>query len=79
GAPAPPISTAAKAPAPARPAVGGSNALFGELSKGLAVTSGLKKVTKDQQTWRKEFKGDEAAPTPAPKATPKPFASASGV
>ncbi|CAM9862612.1 unnamed protein product [Ectocarpus fasciculatus] len=73
--PAPPA--AARAAAPARPAMGGgNNALFGELSKGLAVTSGLKKVTKDQQTWRKEFKADEAAPTPAAKAAPKPFASA---
>lgn len=31
--------------APARPVMGGSNALFGELSKGLAVTSGLKKAS----------------------------------
>lgn len=41
-----PLAAAARAAAPARPAMGGgSNALFGELSKGLAVTSGLKKVT----------------------------------
>lgn len=36
-------------------------------------------VTKDQQTWRKEFNADSAAPTPAPKATPKPLASKAGV
>lgn len=36
---------AAPKAAPAKPAMaGGANALFGELSKGLAVTSGLKKA-----------------------------------
>ncbi|CAM9717284.1 unnamed protein product [Pylaiella littoralis] len=76
GGAAPPAPPAASRAAPAGPTMGGgSNALFGELSKGLAVTSGLKKVTKDQQTWRKEFKGDAAAPAHSPKAAPKPFAA----
>lgn len=41
-------------------------ALFSELNKGGAITSGLKTVTKDQQTWRKEFKGGDA-PVSLPK------------
>lgn len=33
---------------------------------GLAITSGLKKVSKDQQTWRPEFKADDKATPPPP-------------
>lgn len=36
-------------------------------------------VTKDQQTWRKEFDANSAAPTPDPKAAPKPVVSKAGV
>jgi adenylyl cyclase-associated protein len=32
------------------------SALFSELNKDAAITSGLKKVTKDMQTWRAEYK-----------------------
>uniref|UniRef100_M4BRV8 C-CAP/cofactor C-like domain-containing protein n=1 Tax=Hyaloperonospora arabidopsidis (strain Emoy2) TaxID=559515 RepID=M4BRV8_HYAAE len=36
-------------------------------------TAGLKKVTKDMQTWRKDYKPDSGAlPTPAPAAAKKP-------
>ncbi len=38
---------------------GGMGSIFGELNKGLNVTKGLKKVTKDQQTWRAEYSGRE--------------------
>ncbi len=38
---------------------GGMGNIFGELNKGLNVTKGLKKVTKDQQTWRAEYAGKE--------------------
>ena len=40
--------------------------IFAELNKGGAITSGLKTVTKDMQTWRKEYKdtGPSVAPTP---------------
>eukprot|EP00529_Nitzschia_sp_RCC80_P025375 CAMPEP_0113498056 /NCGR_PEP_ID=MMETSP0014_2-20120614/30948_1 /TAXON_ID=2857 /ORGANISM="Nitzschia sp." /LENGTH=527 /DNA_ID=CAMNT_0000392013 /DNA_START=179 /DNA_END=1762 /DNA_ORIENTATION=- /assembly_acc=CAM_ASM_000159 len=37
---------------------------------GSSAATGLKKVSKDQQTWRKEFKGDKPAPVVAPKAAP---------
>lgn len=53
--------------------------LFAALNKDAAITSGLKKVTKEMQTWRSEFKADEAAPVPAPKAAPKPAAAAAVV
>jgi hypothetical protein len=32
------------------------------LKKGADVTSGLKTVTKDMQTWRSEYKGTETPP-----------------
>lgn len=44
--------------------------LFAALNKDSAVTSGLKKVTKDMQTWRSEYKGGDAPATV--KAAPKP-------
>ena len=43
--------------------------LFSALNKGGAITSGLKTVTKDMQTWRSEFKRDDAPPPPI-KAKP---------
>lgn len=49
-------------------------ALFAELNKEGAVTSGLKKVTKDMQTWRSEYKSDTAAATPVVKSVSKPSA-----
>lgn len=47
--------------------------LFASLSKGGEITSGLKTVTKDQQTWRKEFNAKDAKPVAVKKApTPRP-------
>ena len=59
-APAP--STAAPAPkaastAPAASSTAARGNLFAELSKEGEVTKGLKTVTKEQQTWRKEYAG----------------------
>lgn len=70
-APAP--APAAAKPAAAAPAAGGdaSAGLFAALNKGGAITSGLKKVSKEQQTWRAEYKGTDA-PAPAAKAAPTP-------
>eukprot|EP00617_Octactis_speculum_P015450 CAMPEP_0185766316 /NCGR_PEP_ID=MMETSP1174-20130828/35936_1 /TAXON_ID=35687 /ORGANISM="Dictyocha speculum, Strain CCMP1381" /LENGTH=471 /DNA_ID=CAMNT_0028449909 /DNA_START=39 /DNA_END=1454 /DNA_ORIENTATION=+ len=65
-------ATAKKAVA-AAPAGGGGVAAIGNALSGFS-TGGLKKVSKDQQTWRKEFKGD-AAPAPK-KSAPKPRAKA---
>ena len=48
----------------ADPAAAGKGGLFAALSQGEGVTSGLKKVTKDQQTWRAEYKGTDAVPAP---------------
>lgn len=44
--------------------------LFAALNKGGEITSGLKTVTKDMQTWREEYKGKDAAPA-APAFAPK--------
>ena len=46
--------------------------LFAALNKGGDITSGLKSVTKDMQTWRAEYKGGDA---PAPKAVVAPKAA----
>lgn len=60
----------APTPAPAtKPAAPSAN-MFAELNKGGSVTSGLKTVTKDMQTWRAEYKGGDA-PAPAPVAPKK--------
>ena len=64
---------------PKPPAGGGAASLFADLNKGGAITSGLKTVTKDMQTWRKEYKGGDApvaapvkkAPASKPADTPK--------
>lgn len=61
---------------------GNTAGLFSELANrrsndGSSAATGLKKVSKDQQTWRKEFKGEvskKVAATPAPSSStaPKP-------
>eukprot|EP01006_Ploeotia_vitrea_P034577 TRINITY_DN65762_c14_g1_i1.p1 TRINITY_DN65762_c14_g1~~TRINITY_DN65762_c14_g1_i1.p1 ORF type:complete len:488 (-),score=312.87 TRINITY_DN65762_c14_g1_i1:112-1539(-) len=53
---------------------GGMGAVFAELSKGAAVTSGLRKVTKDMKTkYRKD--APPVVPKAKPKAAPKPKAA----
>lgn len=71
-APASGTSSASAAPAPAKAD------LFAALNKDSAITSGLKKVTKDMQTWRDEYKGGDA-PAPVAKAAPKAPAAAAAV
>ncbi|KAL9186964.1 hypothetical protein ACHAXT_010684 [Thalassiosira profunda] len=80
------VPKAAPAPAPAakpKPALGGGGGgaagIFAELKKkqtgaGDSAATGLKKVTRDQQTWRKEFKGGDG-PAPAAPAPKKPAAA----
>lgn len=56
---------------------GDKSSLFASLSKGGEITAGLKTVTKDQQTWRKEFNATDAKPAvakkaPVPRAAEKP-------
>ena len=46
--------------------------LFAALNKDSAITSGLKKVTKDMQTWRSEYKGGDAPAAAPVAAAPKP-------
>ena len=60
-APMAPVTSTASTPKPAGPD------LFAALNKGGNITSGLKTVTKEQQTWRAEYKGDAAPATPAAK------------
>ena len=77
-----PVASAPK-PAPAASSAGGGGGIFGifsELKKkqtgdGSSAATGLKKVTRDQQTWRKEFKnpGSEAPKPTAVAAAPKAF------
>lgn len=63
----------AKADAPAGPA------LFSVLNKGENITSGLKTVTKDMQTWRSEYKGGDPAPVKtAPKVAPRAVETVKG-
>jgi adenylyl cyclase-associated protein len=72
-------ATAAKSSAPAAADTAAVKAdLFAALNKDSAVTSGLKKVTKDMQTWRTEFKGGDA-PAPIVKKAPAPAAAAAVV
>ena len=68
-----PTAVTTSAPAPAKTVapsqVKTGVALFSALNKGENITSGLKTVTKDMQTWRQEYK---AADAPAPvKVAPK--------
>jgi len=79
-----PAAPAAPVVAAAEPAGGGRAGLFSQLGKGLLITSGLKKVSKDQQTWRPEFNKDAAAPPPPPSvpsssssSSSSPFSSSS--
>jgi adenylyl cyclase-associated protein len=60
---------------------GGDRAgLFASLSKGGEITSGLKTVTKDQQTWRKEFNAQDAKPVAVKKApAPRPVEKPKGI
>lgn len=77
------VGEAAKPAAAAKPkpATGdGAGGIFAELKKkktgeGDSAATGLKKVTRDQQTWRKEFKKAGDAPS-QPAAAPKPVAAA---
>lgn len=78
------IPIAAPAVAASKPAVNASASappkvdLFAALNKGGDITSGLKTVTKDMQTWRAEYKGGDApAPVKQP-SVPKPAAAAAG-
>lgn len=77
---APPVAATpapAAAPKAAATTAGGgapSGNMFAELNKGGNITSGLKTVTKDMQTWRSEYKSD--APAPVVKAAPVPRAAA---
>eukprot|EP01033_Poteriospumella_lacustris_P003634 gene3634-2618_t len=73
-APAPAAAPAA-APAPVVAAAAASADavkadLFSALNKEGSVTSGLKKVTKDMQTWRAEYKADGSAPEPKKVVAP---------
>lgn len=70
-----PAPTSASAPAAAptpssstKCGGGGRAALFSQLGKGLSITSGLKKVSKEQQTWRAEFKANHQDAAPASAA-----------
>ncbi|ETW05476.1 hypothetical protein H310_03239 [Aphanomyces invadans] len=59
-----------KAAAPGAPT--GLNALFAgikSIDQSSGKTAGLRTVTKEQQTWRAEYKAEGAAPAPAPKPT----------
>ncbi|KAL7539922.1 hypothetical protein ACHAXR_010285 [Thalassiosira sp. AJA248-18] len=78
-------ATTSAAAAPSKPAVakprGAGGGIFDELKKkqtgaGDSAATGLKKVSRDQQTWRKEFKKDAAPPPPQPAAVPKAKAAA---
>jgi len=64
--PPPPPPPAAAAAAPGAGAGGGASFLA-QLNKGGGITSGLKKVARDQQTWRAEYKGG-SGPAPAAAA-----------
>lgn len=77
--PAAAAPTAATAPK-AAPAAASAGGIFAELKNkqtgdGSSAATGLKRVTRDQQTWRKEYKnpvGDAPKPASAPAAAPKP-------
>jgi adenylyl cyclase-associated protein len=63
------------------PGGAGAGDIFAELKKkqtgdGSSAATGLKKVTKDQQTWRKEYKNDEPSVQPVAPSS-KPAASSS--
>ncbi|KAL4167329.1 hypothetical protein KRP22_012815 [Phytophthora ramorum] len=69
--------TAASSTKAAAPAGGMSNIFAGikSIDQSSGKTAGLKKVTKDMQTWRKDYKPEGDAPAPAaPVAVKKPAA-----
>lgn len=71
-------SASASAPAASKPAGVGINDVFAgirSIDQSSGKTAGLRQVTKEQQTWRKEFQGSGGATPAAPAA--KPAASAS--
>jgi adenylyl cyclase-associated protein len=72
-------SPAEAAPAKAAGPAGGMANIFAgikSIDQSSGKTAGLKKVTKDMQTWRKDYKPEGAAPAPAaaPVAAKKPAA-----
>ncbi|DBA00337.1 TPA: LOW QUALITY PROTEIN: hypothetical protein N0F65_001532 [Lagenidium giganteum] len=71
---APAAAPAAAAAKPAAPGGAGINDVFAGIravDQSQGFTAGLRKVTKDMQTWRPEFKdGGAAAPAPAAKKAP---------
>lgn len=75
---APAAAQAKPAAAPAAPAAAKAD-LFSALNKEGAITSGLKKVTKDMQTWRAEYKGGDGPAPAAAAAAPKPAAAAAAL
>ncbi|KAE8885344.1 hypothetical protein PF005_g10005 [Phytophthora fragariae] len=69
--------TPAAAASPAKAAGGMGNIFAGikAIDQSSGKTAGLKKVTKDMQTWRKDYKPEGAVPAPAaPAAAKKPAA-----
>jgi adenylyl cyclase-associated protein len=70
-----PAAAAAK-PSATEPAAAAKVDLFAALNKDSAITSGLKKVTKDMQTWRSEYKAGDAPAAAAAAPAVKPAASA---
>ena len=67
------VPTAAPTASSSTPDVVDKGGLFASINAGGSVTAGLKKVTKDQQTWRAEFKEGASTPNPPPTAPqPKP-------
>jgi len=69
-------STTTTAPPP--PVVAKAD-LFAALNREDKVTAGLKKVTKDMQTWRSEYKADDSTTTTAPKLISKSSSSTNEV
>ncbi|KAL3764743.1 hypothetical protein ACHAW5_011294 [Stephanodiscus triporus] len=68
-----PVVTSASAPSTG----GSAGGVFAELMKkktedGSSAATGLKKVTREQQTWRKEYKKDDGAAPVKPDAPTKP-------
>lgn len=76
-APSAPAAPAPSCSAESGAGGGGRAALFSQLGKGLSITSSLKKVSKEQQTWRPEFKANQDAP-PASAAGTAAAKSATG-
>ena len=74
-----PVSAPAPVASSPAPAVGGINMIMAELkskqtSSGDSAATGLRKVTKDMQTWREEYKatdGTKPVASSASKVTPK--------